>query len=158
MAPAQSHVGVILFTIFVNVISKIKLWFLTLCLWKPICYFSELNDVSLSLTQSFRKSNVRLKKSPIVFSDVYSDKEDEAVSERVQKVKFIKAICFKEDLLNLSVSHRKGKIFFLMNQKNSEVCRDYQLLLKRAETQSLKKRMRCTFFLRITVAPWLKKM
>lgn len=108
--------GAILFAILTSFFPRIKLWFLTLLYWRPICYFSELNDASLSLARSIRNADRRFIKTLIIFSDVYTDSDDEEVSERIQKAKFLNAVCLKDDIADISLSRRHGKKIFLMDQ------------------------------------------
>ncbi len=109
--------GAILFAILTSIFPKIKLWFFNFMYWRPICYFSELNDASLALAKSIRNSDSFFLKTLIVFLDVYTDSDDEEISERIQKAKFINAVCLKEDIADISISHRRGKKFFLIDEK-----------------------------------------
>lgn len=108
--------GAILFAILTTIFPRVKLWFLSLQRWRPICYFSELNDTSLALAMSIRSSTGRYSKALMVFTDVYTDSDDEDVSERIQKAKNIGSICLQDDISTISISGRKNKMFFLMDQ------------------------------------------
>ncbi len=108
--------GAVIFALLTSIFPRIKL---TLWSWfpcKPIRYFSELNDRSLALAKSIRDHDARFVGSLIVFSDVYTDTDDEVVSERIQKAKLLGAICLKDDIADVSISRRKGKKIFLMDE------------------------------------------
>ena len=108
--------GAILFSILTRIFPKLKLFFMSLMFWKPVCDFSELNDNSLALASSLRVSGGKYKKALIVFSDVYDDSSDEPPSELIQKAKNLGAICIKNDISDMSLLRRGGKLLFLMDR------------------------------------------
>lgn len=108
--------GAIIFAILTTIFPRVRLWVMSLMVWKPVCYFSELNDDSLALAMSIRSEGGNLKNALFIFSDVYADSDDEAVTERIQKAKHMNAVCLKDDISDITILKRKGKRFFLMDR------------------------------------------
>ncbi len=81
--------------------------------------FSELNEKSVALAQSIREKDG---KALLLFTDVY-EKEEEKISELLEKAKEIDGICFRNDMISLSLPLRApgSKIFlFAIGEEDSE--------------------------------------
>ncbi len=59
--------GAVLFTIVVKLFPRLRLFFASLCFWKPVCCFSELNAESLAFAKSIRTSDGNLKNALLIF-------------------------------------------------------------------------------------------
>ena len=107
--------GAIIFVIAAKIFPRLKLRFATLLLWKPICYFSELNERSLALAQSLREKGCPLRRSIIVFTNICYDNEDEAVTELIHRAKCIGAICIQDGIADIPMllKHRTKKFFLI---------------------------------------------
>lgn len=70
-------------------------------------YFSELNERALALAQSlcdktqYQKGVEKFRRPLIVFTDAYTDSNQEESSELFEEARALGAICLKEDLLNV---------------------------------------------------------
>lgn len=85
-----------------------------------IFIFSELNEKSLTLAESLYKND--RKKRFFVFTDVY-EKEEEEISELIEKLKEIGAIYFKKDIaaINFSFHNKKSNLnFFIIGEDQNE--------------------------------------
>lgn len=73
--------------------------------------FSELNEKSLALAESLRKSN---KKCLLIFTDVF-DMDDENSYEMIGRANALGALCFKKDIVTIdfSLHSRKSLIYFM---------------------------------------------
>ncbi len=81
--------------------------------------FSDLNEKSVALAQSIREKDGR---ALLIFTDVY-EKDEEKISELLEKVKEIDGICFKSDMISLSLPLRApgSKIYlFAIGEDDSE--------------------------------------
>lgn len=87
--------------------------------FKNICIFSELNHKSLALAESIKHKD---KRRMIIFTDVFENNE-ETVYELIQKAHGIGAICFKQDIVNISFRFhykRRELSFFIIGSDESE--------------------------------------
>lgn len=112
--------GAVLFEIIASIFPRIKLFFSSMCVWKEIVYFSELNEQSLALAKSIRE-NARneknwLRKPIIVFTDVYTDDEEEKSTELLLSAKALGAICINDDILHTHIRYRWKKKMFLIDK------------------------------------------
>ncbi len=101
---------------------------------KTVYVFSELNPQSLSLAKScLDHDRRRNKKSLAVFTDVYEQSTEES-AEIVAGARAIRAICFKNDILDLGVDFgkKKGEVrFFIMGSDDTENIRHAVTLMER---------------------------
>lgn len=103
--------GAIVFEIISEFSPRMRLLFANLRVWTKKYYFSELNDNSLALAKNI--VDIERNKACIIFTDAYTDDEEEKGSERLSKAKSIGAICLKDDLLNIRLHGRTPKIFLI---------------------------------------------
>lgn len=92
--------------------------------------FSELNERSIETAESIYQSILEGKKdvdhsSIIIFTDAYTDNEEERSSELLVRAKKIGAICLREDVRELKLKWwffiRKRKVcYFLMDKKEED--------------------------------------
>lgn len=79
--------------------------------------FSELNDKAIALAKSIKEKHPH---STIVFTDVF-EKNEEPSFELIQKAKRLNAICFKQDIINISFRFRyPGSKIHLFNIGDDE--------------------------------------
>lgn len=116
---AFTSAGVLL-TVLSRIFPRLKLWIKCLAVWKPICYFSAINQESLALAKSIRAGDRKTKNAILVFCDVSEDNEDAVTSELKEQALNLGAICLKDDLPALPFPRRNGKRFFLMDSKEEE--------------------------------------
>lgn len=119
MAPIAG--GAIIFEILAGIFPRISLRLSYISVWKTKYFFSELNDSSLALARSICANGARFFKRPvIIFTDTYTDSEDEKASERLLEAKSIGAICLHDDLTHLRKNKYGSKIYFLIDKKESD--------------------------------------
>lgn len=112
--------GVILLDILQGTFPKVKLFFKRSLVWKKEYYFSELNNNSLTCAKSILEQNHGLFCRPIiVFTDVYTDGENEQSSELFRKAKALGCICVTDDLTHLNHRHTTNKEYWLID--NNEI-------------------------------------
>ena len=103
--------GAIVFEIISEFSPRMRLLLANLRVWTKKYYFSELNDNSLALAKNI--VDIERNKACIIFTDAYTDDEEEKGSERLTKAKSIGAICLKDDLLNIRLHGRTPKVFLI---------------------------------------------
>lgn len=119
--------GAVLLEIITSVFPSLKLWVVSMFFWKDFCYFSELNDRSLALAKSiFEKDMNPVTRKIIVFTDAYSDEDEENESERLHEARKIGAIILKKDIRNLRtrkmyVKKWASNHFFLIDCESREI-------------------------------------
>ncbi len=87
--------------------------------FRDVYVFSELNERSLALAESFYKKN---KRNVIIFTDVFEENEEKDY-ELAERAKELKAICFKKDILSINFKlHAPGKslTFFTISDDDAE--------------------------------------
>ena len=87
--------------------------------FKNICIFSELNPKSLALAESIKQKD---KGRMIIFTDVFENNE-ETIFELIQKAHGIRAVCFKQDIVNINFRFhykRRELSFFIIGSDESE--------------------------------------
>lgn len=110
--------GAILLNILQGVFPEVKLFFKKLAFWKTKYYFSELNDNSLACAKGILNRKFHIFCKPvIVFTDVYTDGEDEKSSELLKKAKAIGGICINDDLTHINHRHTSKKEYWLIDEK-----------------------------------------
>lgn len=105
--------GALLFDLITSIIPKFKLDLASFRVWREIYYFSELNEKSLALAESFINKSKKKLKPIVVFTDVYVDDEYEKSMELVLSAKNIGGICVRDDLLHIKIRAYRKKIFLL---------------------------------------------
>ena len=119
--------GAILLEVITTIFPSLKLWASSALFWKDFCYFSELNDRSLALAKSIFEQDMNFfTRKIIVFTDAYSDEDEENESERLHEAKRIGAIVLKRDIRHLRVRKRYLKNhasnrFFLIDDESREI-------------------------------------
>lgn len=101
LAPVTGAVAIL--EIVSSLSERLNLVFKSSCFWKEVYYFSELNEQSLALAESARKSKPFLLEPVIVFTDAYFDESNERSSELYYAAKNCGAICLKDDILHINI-------------------------------------------------------
>lgn len=113
--------GAIVFRVLSGIFPKIKLFFANLFFWKDKYYFNALNYSSLALCQSIYRSEKSLRRKPIfIFTNTAPDKKDEESAKLLSELKFMGAVCIKDDLAQVRKSRHAKRKFFLMNNCESD--------------------------------------
>lgn len=94
--------GAFVFEILVGIFPQLRYIVSQLEWYKTRFYFTALNEQSLALAKSIA-SEPSFKHVLLIFTDVYSDDEDEDSSELLLSAKALGAICLKDDLLHISL-------------------------------------------------------
>ena len=109
--------GAIVLGLLSKVFPKFQLWISNLQFWREKYYFSELNANSLALSRSILSDKNR-KNSIIIFTDAYSDDEEEESTEFLLEAKSIGAICIKDDITHLKIrSGEKTNTYIMLIDK-----------------------------------------
>ncbi len=109
--------GALIFEILAGIFPKIRLWMAYLAVWKEKYYFSELNVASVSVLKSLRRKHYPLLCKPVVvFTDVYTDGDNEGSAELLLQAKANGAICVQDDLAHAPKTCRGKRIFFLIDE------------------------------------------
>lgn len=101
---------------FKNLSATLKYYF---SYFNDVYIFSELNEKSLTLAKSLKKSNRR---RVIVFCDVFENNEEKSF-ELVGEAKELRAICFQKDILNVNFrfhSSQRALYFFAIGEDRYE--------------------------------------
>lgn len=105
--------GLALFSALAAFFPKIRL---RISAFKKQYYFSELNERSLALAKSIVNTEGSFFHRPVlVFTDTYTDEDDEKSSELYAAAKKLGAICINDDLVYLDIRSYKEKEIFLMD-------------------------------------------
>ncbi len=113
--------GAILLEVITTIFPSLKLSMATLLFWKDFCYFSELNDRSLAMAKSLSEEDTNpITRRIIVFTDVYSDSDEESENERLFEAKRMSAIILKRDIRHVRIrkkltSKHGSNHFFLID-------------------------------------------
>ncbi len=111
--------GAIIFEIIASFFPRIRLYVSSLFLFfKEKIYFSELNESSLALAKSIRRSHRwwQIGKPQIIFTDTYVDKDNEKSSEMANEAKMLGAILVQDDLTHLAKFPCLRKKYILIDQ------------------------------------------
>ena len=110
--------GAILFEILTSIFPRLQLGISNLAFWKDKYYFSELNERSLALAKSIREADRRFFRRPtLVFTDVYTDDENEISSELLSEATVLGAICIRDDLWHIRKNKFGTRKYFLIDEK-----------------------------------------
>jgi len=112
--------GAILFEILTSVFPLVKLFFARLWFWRTKCFFSELNDRSLALATSLIENSGPFAHPVIVFTDVYTDSDDEKSSELYVKAKKLGAICISDDLTTMNKWCIGPRQYYLIDENETD--------------------------------------
>ena len=116
--------GAIILDILTEISPRFRYFILKKCFWREMYFFPSLNNQSLALAKSIVTSK-HYYHSIIVFTDAYSDDEDEASSERLLYAKSMGAICLKDDLMHISVNRwikwKTTRIFLADRDENNNL-------------------------------------
>lgn len=126
--------GAIVFEIISEFSPKMRLLFANSMIWTEKYYFSELNDNSLALAKNI--VDIKKNKAYIIFTDAYTDDEEERGSERLTKAKSIGAICLKDDLLNIRLHGRTPKVLLIDESEISNL-QSLTALLGRSDKKTI---------------------
>ena len=138
--------GAIIFEILTSLFPIIKLNISYLAFWKEKYYFSELNNASLALARSIRKSDNKLLTRPIlIFTDVYVDGDDEKKNELRLEANHIGGLCIKEDLAHIKKNAVGRRTFFLIDENSVQNLQTLTLLTDSGNSRYLKKAEICLF-------------
>lgn len=107
--------------------------------YKTRFYFTALNEQSLALAKSI-VSDLSFRHVLLIFTDVYSDDENEESSELLLSAKALGAICLKDDLLHISLWKIKKKrtYIFLSDSEETENLQTLAQLLNPEKQKELK--------------------
>ncbi len=109
--------GAILLDIVQGVFPGIMFFIKKLLFWKKKYFFSELNEASLAAARSIHdRRTFFLFRPVIVFTDVYTDGEDEKSSELLKKAKALGAVCLNDDLTHVSPRFSNKKEYWLIDE------------------------------------------
>lgn len=112
--------GAILFDILASIFPKVRWWFLRKAIWRPKYYFSELNSDSLELAKSISSTKSGFFGKPvIIFTDVYSNKENEVISEVLTEAKMLGTICISDDISHIK-KNLLGKRKYILIDANEK--------------------------------------
>ncbi|MCD8180643.1 MAG: hypothetical protein LUF26_04085 [Firmicutes bacterium] len=113
--------GAVLFEIIASIFPRLKLFAARLTPWREVVYFSELNEQSVAIAQSIRNSGEKFNgfKTVIVFTDAYTDKDDEKSSELLLSAKLIGAICVTDDILQIHINRLCKKRIILIDKNEA---------------------------------------
>lgn len=126
--------GAIIFEILASIFPKLRLRASYLACWKEKYFFSELNDESLALAKSICFAKYPIFKKPvIVFTDTYTDDENEKSSELLLEARRLGAICISDDVAHIVKNKRGERRFFLIDR---EEIGNLQLLAKLSDKQN----------------------
>ncbi len=104
------------------------------------CYFTALNEQSLSLAKDIVSSK-NYHNSTIIFTDAYADDEKEDSTELLLHAKALGAICLKDDLLHISIERFfkfKTTRIFLSDKKENTNLETLSKLLSRKKRSFFK--------------------
>ncbi len=132
--------GAIVFDILTGFFPRIRLWACSLAFWRKKYYFSELNEGSLSLAKSLREEEHRLFCQPLlVFTDVYSDDENETSSELLANAKALGAICLNDDITTMKTRFVRQKVYFLIDEQEISNIKTLAELADKKHSKALRK-------------------
>ncbi len=134
--------GAIIFEILTSAFPRMKLILSYWMFWKEKCFLSELNDASITLAKSIHSSCPNPWKRPvIIFTDAYSDTEDEKRTELFLEAKSIGAICIRDDLAHIRKNKYGSRSFYLINveDEGSDNLRTLAALSDPSNAEYLKK-------------------
>ena len=139
--------GAILLDILQGAFPKVNLFFKQMLIWKTDYYFSELNDSSLACAKSILKQKYRAFCRPvIVFTDVYTDGENEKSSELLKKAKAIGGICVKDDMAHIGYRFSAKKEFWLVDENELDNIRELSELANSKCCENLKRSIIRVFY------------
>ncbi|MBR6594641.1 MAG: hypothetical protein IKK83_05620 [Clostridia bacterium] len=136
--------GALILELITGLFPSLKLWFYSKLLWKERCYFSELNERSLALAKSLRSQKYRIFCKPvIVFTDAYTDKDNEKSAELLAEAKQLGALCIKDDICHARCNRFFKRSFFLMDEVEVD---NLQTLANLTNSQNYKTVLRAKIF------------
>lgn len=107
--------GALLFSLIAGVFPAVRLFFRSLLFWRPVFYFSKLNDASLALAEDIAADSKKHGRPTLVFADVSeTNGDDGSVSELMSKAVRCGCICLKSDILHLP-AYRFNRITFILS-------------------------------------------
>lgn len=104
--------GTILYAILARIFPRVRLLFVSLCFWKPICFFSAVNAEALALAESIRGGDGAAKSAQLVFYNA-----DGAAAEHLEQAKLLGGLCLKNALSERDLPRRRGKRIFLIDSE-----------------------------------------
>ena len=111
------------------------------CGIKKRYYFTALNEQSLALAKSI-VTDPQEKHVQLIFTDAYSDKEEEKSTELLLSAKALGAICLKDDLLHISlITSEKNRTHIFLSDGNEN---ENLQTLSRLLAEDVQKRLRNT--------------
>ncbi|MCD7882324.1 MAG: hypothetical protein LUI87_01240 [Lachnospiraceae bacterium] len=136
--------GAILLDILMNLFPKFRLRFLA---GKDVFVFSELNNASITLAEDIctgdhfwqimglqREEASNKKRKPVlVFTDTYTDENEESSAELIDRAKALGAICVREDMMFLSFRKAATVSYFLLDSTYQGSMNALDILLKNGE-------------------------
>lgn len=113
--------GAFIFDIIAELSPQFHFFVAKLFFWREKYYFTALNEQSLSLAKDIVSSNPR-RRGTIVFTDAYSDDNNEESSERMLRARALGAICLKDDLMHISINRSRIKTvrIYLSDSKEND--------------------------------------
>ncbi len=139
--------GAIIFEILSSLFPRLRLELALLAVWKDKYYFSELNACSLALAKDVHANTQQnfWTRPVIIFTDVYTDDENEKSSELVLEARNLGAVCVRDDLAHVSKREKGNKTFFLIDEKESANLQALTALTNADNVRYLKKAEICYF-------------
>lgn len=139
--------GAILLDILQGAFPKVKLFFKQLLIWKTEYFFSELNNNSLACAESILEEKYAPFCRPvIVFTDVYTDGENEQSSELLKKAKALGGVCMNDDLVHVNYRFTAKKEFWLIDEKEIDNIKELAELANGRKWENLKKSIVRVFY------------
>lgn len=120
--------GAIIFEVLAQIFPSLRLFWSNMKIVKKITkrekyYFSELNENSIALARSIVSDSSR-RKSVLIFTDAYSDDEEEESTEWLLEAKSMGAICIKSDILHIAFDTNNPEgvhVFLIDKEENSNI-------------------------------------
>lgn len=109
--------GAFLFDVLVSFLPKCKLRLLERIPWRKKYYFSELNERALAQARSLTDTaqGTGMHRPVIIFTDTYTDGDDEQSAELLQAAKAMGALCLRDDLLRIVRRGGRNKEYLLID-------------------------------------------
>ena len=115
--------GAIVFELLTKVFPSVRLFFAGMNIFSKKYYFSELNENAIALAGSILSDRKR-RFSTIVFTDAYTDDEEESGTELLLTAKAMGAVCVKTDILHIRFRKRmlaNTSVFLIDKDENSNI-------------------------------------
>ena len=113
--------GAFIFEILAEIFPQLRYTASQMNWYKNRFYFTALNEQSLAVAKSIVSSSL-FKHVLLIFTDVYSDDENEESSEMLLQAKALGAICLKDDLMHISLTKvKKTKTYIFLSDREETI-------------------------------------